>query len=126
MKRFFTLIMVLALILPAAVFADEIDFYAAYAHTEMLEKDHDAPFFSVIKFSEDHKCYYCEQMFYSDRPGTSNAMIGTWEMSGDRDILVTLGRSSMSFTLHLLDNGDLIHTETKQIYNRINAIWVSR
>lgn len=126
MKRFFTLFLILALVLPSAVFADELDFYAAYVHTEMFEKDQDAPFISVIKFSEDHKCYYCEQMFYSDHPGTSNAMIGTWEMTDDQDVLVTLGRGSMFFTLHFLKDGDLIHTETMQIFNRVNAIWVSK
>ena len=125
MKRFVTLLLVLALILPAAALAKEPDCCAAYTHAEMLENDHDAPFFSTIMFAEDHTCYYCDQIFYSDRPGTSNAMMGSWKMSGD-DIIITLGRPGFILTLSIIDGGDLMNMDNKKIYEHVNAIWVSK
>lgn len=126
MKKLIALILILAVLVPAAVLAEEPDFFGAYTMTLMMEKDRDAPFISSIKFSENGTCYYCEQMFYSDRPGASVALIGEWEYNEDGDIVVKLGRTHASFTLHFLKDGDLINTETMGIYNRVNAVWVSR
>ena len=123
MKKIIILILTIMLILPAIAIAAEPDCYAAYIHVEMNEKDHDAPFIAAIKFAEDHKCYYCEQMFHSNSPGQSNAMIGTWEMTPEGEILVKLGSLNTTFTLHTLKDGDLIHTETMMFYYWTNAIW---
>ena len=127
MKKLITVLLILALILPAAALADDpLDFYAGYAHVEMVESEKDAPFMSIIKFDENGKCYYSEQQFFPDRPGTANAMIGTWESVDEETILIKIGRTNASITFHILKNGDLINTDTMQIYNRVNAIWVSR
>lgn len=126
MKRFLVLFLIVALVVPASSFSAELDFYAAYAHSEMVESENDAPFFSFIQFAENGKCYYSEQRFYPDRPGSSCAFIGSWSFNDDGEIVVELGRTLMSFTIHILDSGDLINTNTKQIYNRVNSIWVSR
>ena len=123
MKKLITIIMVLALFLPAAVIAEEPDCDAAYVHIEMNEKDHDAPFIAAIKFAQNNTCYYCEQTFYSDRPGQSNALIGTWEMTSDGEVLVKLGNLNAAFTLHFLKDGGLINTDTMMIYYLTNAIW---
>ena len=126
MKILVILLLVLSILIPAASYSAELDFYAAYAHSEMVESEKDAPFFSFIQFTEDGKCYYSEQRFYPDRPGSSCALIGSWSINSDGDVFVELGRTFMSFTLHILDSGDLINITTDQIYNRVNSIWVSR
>ena len=123
MKKFLTVIMILILLLPAVSLADDtLDFYAGYCHTEMDEKNDDAPFFAVLHFTESHKCYYAEKKFYHDRPGQDNAYIGTWEYNEDNDVVVKI-RDNIVFVFHFLKNGDLINTSTMMIYNRVNAIW---
>ena len=127
MKKLITVILILALLLPAAVLADAtIDVYAGYAHVEMVESNRDAPFISVIKFDENGTCYYCDQQFFQDRPGTSNAMIGTWEYEDSETVVIKIGRECAVIRLRILKSGDLMNIETEKIYNRVNAIWVSR
>jgi hypothetical protein len=123
MKKCLVVIMIMALLLPVVSFADQsLDFYAGYCHTEMDEKNGDAPFFSVLHFTENHKCYYAEKKFYPDRPGQDNAYIGTWEYNENNEVVIKI-RDNTIFVFHLLDNGDLINVSSRMIYNRVNAIW---
>ncbi len=123
MKKFLTVIMILILLLPAVSLADDtLDFYAGYCHTEMDEKNGDAPFFVFLHFTENHKCYYAEKKFYPDRPGQDNAYIGTWEYNESNEVVVKI-RGNTVFVFHFLKSGDLINTSTMMIYNRVNAIW---
>ncbi len=126
MKKMLSLLLVLILV-PMSVCAAELDFTSVYTHSEMVERQNDAPFISSIQFTEDHVCYYCEQMFYPDRPGQSNAMVGTWEYDDNGNVVVKLGRSAMVIVFQIAKNGDfLMNQDTKQIYDRVNSIWTSR
>ena len=123
MRKLIAIVLILALILPAAALADpELDFYAGYCHVEMDEHNGDAPFFAVLHFTENHKCYYAEKKFYPDRPGQDNAFIGTWEYNDDGEVVVKI-RNNTVFTLHIYKDGSLINAETMMIYYRANAIW---
>lgn len=121
MKKLLTIILAVALILPAAALAEDwLDCDIGYCHTE-VNKD-GAPYFGFIFFTEKGVCYYCEKMFYADRPGQENAFIGTWEYDSDSDLSVYY-RGNKLFTLHKLSEGNLINTETMMIYYRSLALF---
>ena len=128
MKKLITMLLILAMVLPAASLADtaELDFFAAYSHVETLDSERSAPFIATLFFKKDGTCYYCDQQFFLDRPGQSNAMIGTWKYTDDDNVVVSLGRQALTFTLHIMASGNIINTETMSIYNPVNTIGVSR
>ena len=126
MKKLITLLLILTLALPALALAEELDFFSAYSHVETLDSERSAPYIATIFFKEDGTCFYCDQQFFLDRPGQSNAMIGTWKYTDDDNVVVSLGRQALTFTLHIMANGNIINTETMSIYNPVNTIGVSR
>ena len=78
MKRLLSFILIAALLLPAAAFADDSYFAGCWVHTEKLETG--CPSVTFICFTEDHKCYYLIQSFREDAAGPGRTYVGTWEI----------------------------------------------
>lgn len=121
MKKLFAVILILALLLPAASLAldREIDFYYGYAHIEIAKDG--SPFMSVIYFAEDQTCYYLTQLFRHDEPGLGRAYVGTWGYTADGDVFAKTGdNTSRTFAISSL--GAIVDKETMEVFDRFDAL----
>lgn len=121
MKKLVVLLLALTLLLPAISYAEELDFYCAYAHAELLNSG--APYLAMLCFSEDGTCYFTCQMFSPDEPMTGRSYVGTWEYNEDGDVFAKIGENA-TMTLHFVRLGDvmLIDTKTLNIYSPVNIL----
>lgn len=92
MKKLLALILVLALLLPAAALAAESDVIGCWAHYSPLSDG--APFVEVIVLAEDHTCYYLSQMYSTDEAGLGRTFVGTWEMNADGTVTAKIGNNT--------------------------------
>ena len=122
MKRFFILIMILALVVPVASFAleREIDYFGGYAHMD-IKKDH-APVMYMIYFSEDYTCYYLVQSFYTDGPGLGRSYVGTWGYTAEGDVHAKVG-DNVSITFRISSTGAIVDMDTMQVYEYFNGLF---
>ncbi len=78
MKKLITVVLIFALLLPAAALADESYFSGCWVHTETLTTG--CPSLTFICLTEDHKCFYLIQSFREDEAGPGRTYIGTWDV----------------------------------------------
>ena len=116
MKKLFALILILALLLPVVVLADnpEIDFKTGYAHLELLQDG--APLMSMVYFAEDGTCYFQTQMFHTDEPGLGRSYVGTWEYTSDGNIFAKVGNTA-TLTLRPTAMGCFVDAGTLELYS---------
>ena len=115
MKKLFTLILILCLLLPVFALGEdpEIDYTTGYAHLDLLNDG--APMMSMIYFSSDGTCYYLTQMFHTDEPGLGRSFVGTWEYTGDGNIFARIGNKS-TVTLRPVAMGCFVDSATLDLY----------
>jgi len=90
MKKLITIILILALLLPAAALAvDESKVVGCWAHYEHPNSKTLA--MECLYLEEDHKCYFMLQIFYPWSVGNGTAYIGTWEANEDGTITAQIG-----------------------------------
>ena len=121
MKKLLAVILILAMLLPAAATAleREVDYYYGYGHIEVTKSG--TPFIAVIYFAEDQTCYYLAQMFKSDEPGLGRAYVGTWGYTADGKVFAKIGENT-SATFSISSLGSIIDTETMDVYEKFDAL----
>ena len=93
MKKLLTLLLVLALLLPAAALAiDEADIIGCYAYHGTL--DTGAPSMIMICLGPNHTCYCIAQAFGVDDAGIGRAHVGTWEIRPDGTVSADVGNDT--------------------------------
>lgn len=100
MKKIFALILVLALVLPAAALSSVEAWLieGAWTHVEDTES---GKLITSMYLEEDGKAYFVTQMFYSEEPGLGRSFVGSWEFTGPDTIHVITGNnSSIDLTYH--------------------------
>jgi hypothetical protein len=122
MRKLITVILILALLLPAAAMAldKEIDFYYGYAHIEILRDG--SPVMYTIYFAEDQTCYFNVQAFYHDEPGIGRSHVGVWGYTADGEVFAKTGNNT-DITFHINSSGALVDKETMQVYEPISALF---
>lgn len=123
MKKLITIILILAMLLPAVTLAEEnkeIDYYGGYAHIE-ISKD-DTPIMYVIYFAEDYKCYFLAQAFDSKRPTIGRAFVGNWGYTSDGEVHAVTGENT-EITFHITSFGDIVDKETMQVYEYFSGLY---
>ena len=91
MKKLITIILIIALLLPAAALADESGITGFWAHCGMNEDN--TPFMIVYYLSEDHVCYYLLKSFSSFYGYVERDEVGTWELQEDGTIKTVVGNA---------------------------------
>lgn len=90
MKKLFSLILALALLLPSAVLADgPVGCWASYEMT-----DSGTPNMQMLFLAEDHTCFYLVQTYHDDEPGIGRQLVGTWEMQPDGMVIAKTGNNT--------------------------------
>jgi len=92
MKKLLALILILALLLPAAALAAEKDVVGCWASYE-LQKD-GAPAMIMIYLAENHTCFFLAQSFNPDDEGFGRAFVGTWQMNDDGSVTAKTGNNT--------------------------------
>ena len=116
MKKLITIILILALILPAAALADDSAVVGCWAHYE-LQTD-GTPVMSMLYLAEDHTCYFVIQAFHHDEPGIGRTHIGTWEYRSDGTVYAKTGNST-STELSFYSESLAINKKTLDVYVNI-------
>ena len=102
MKKLITVILILALILPAAALASGMNSpVGCWAQYELLTTG--APSMCMLYLAENHTCYYVIQSFHEDEPGLGRQFVGTWEQQADGTVLAKTGNNT-STTLRFSDD----------------------
>lgn len=121
MKKLITLILILALILPAAMSAADTGPVGCWAHYELLNDG--APFMTMIYLADDHMCYYLTQMYHTNEPGFGRKFVGTWEQLTDGSVQAKTGNNT-STTLRFSDDYSVaMDTDTGSIYINISYLY---
>jgi hypothetical protein len=103
MKKLITIILIVAMILPAAVIAEEgmtspVGCWAGY---ELQTTG--TPAMYMIYLAEDHICYYLIQSYNKDEPDLGRQFVGTWEQKADGSVSAKTGNNTTT-TLRFADN----------------------
>ena len=92
MKKLITIILILALALPALAMADESDVIGCWTHyTELTTGGVGVEF---LYLAEDHKCYYLIQNFNTEKASLGRTYVGTWEMQEDGTVVAKTGNTA--------------------------------
>ena len=93
MKRFFVVLLVLALLIPFTAFAlTESDVVGCWAH--YLTAADGSPTMAMLYLAEDHTCYYVIQSFRHDEAGLGRTHVGTWNLQSDGTVYAQTGNNS--------------------------------
>lgn len=121
MKKLITVILILAILLPAAALAGEPDVVGCWATYDRLTTG--APQITALYLSETHKCYYLAQYYHVDEPGTGRAYIGSWEMQSDGSVLAKIGENT-SIVLQFDPTYVIaINPKTNSLFLNLNLIY---
>ena len=84
MKRLLTIVLILALLMPAAAMAVTVsDWMVEGNWMGFWEEDNGARSMICIVLEENNVAYYVAQFFHADEPGLGRAYIGSWDLSDD-------------------------------------------
>ena len=122
MKKLITVILILALVLPVLVLADNdaVDEYYGYASIEVSKTG--APTMFFLYFYKNQTCYYVAQQFHEDSPGLGRTYVGTWGYTSDGKIFAKIGDNT-SVTLKPVEGmGALVDTSTYTVYYPVSAL----
>ena len=121
MKKLLSMILILALILPAAVSAAATGPVGCWAHYELLNDG--APDMTMLYLADDHTCYYLTQMYHTDESGLGRQFVGTWEQLADGSVLAKTGNNT-STTLRFSDDYSVaMDTKTGSIYINLTYLY---
>ena len=90
MKRLITIILILALLLPALAMADGP--VGCWAEYELLTTG--APSMTMLYLAEDGNCDYIIQAFDKDAPGLGRQFVGTWGQLDDGTVEAKTGNNN--------------------------------
>ena len=119
MKKLVAVVLLLAMIAPAAVLAEEISNYYGYAHIGVERSG--APVMYVIYLREDYTCYYLAQVFGEDKPLLGRAYVGTWGYTKEGNIHAVTGENT-EITFTQTSFGSLCDLENMEIYEQIDCL----
>lgn len=120
MKKLITVVLILALLLPAAALADESDFIGCWAHYDRLESG--APSISVLYLAEGNVCYYVAQYFHADSAGPGRTYIGTWEMDSSNTLTAQIGENTKISLYLSAQGGAALDTKTFDLYVNLKSL----
>lgn len=100
MKKLLAIILILALLLPAAVLA-EVNPVGCWVKYEILKTG--APAMVMLYLADDHTCYYMAQSFHKDSEGLGRVHVGTWEYKPDGIVYAKTGENTET-QLKIADN----------------------
>ena len=113
MKKALTVFLILAVLLPFAVLADESDVVGCWAHYE-LQTD-GTPLMSMLYLAEDHTCYFIIQSFNHDGAGLGRAYVGAWSMNSDGSVYAKTGNNSQT-DLRFVSENIAVEKSTMEVY----------
>lgn len=122
MKKLLSVVLILALLLPFAAFAEhpEVDQYYGYAQIEVTKSG--APYMNFLYFKPDYTCYYLTQLFYDNEPGLGRAYVGTWGYTAEGKVFAKVG-DNVTLTLGFSSSGEaLVDLEHDHVYFKISAL----
>ena len=114
MKKLITIILILALILPAAALADEKNVVGCWGTYETLSTG--APAMTMLYLAEDHTCYFLTQMFGPDEPAIGRQYVGTWEMKSDGNVYIKTGNNTDMTLVFSNEYVGAMDVDTNQLY----------
>lgn len=119
MKKLITIILILALLLPAAALAAGPA--GCWAEYEQLTTG--APSMIMLFLAEDGSCYYIIQAFDKDKPGLGRQFVGTWETLPDGTVEAKTGNNT-STKLRFDDNYTVgMNMSTGDIFINLSYIY---
>ena len=121
MKRLITVILILALLLPAAALADEKDVIGCWGAYEILTTG--APSMIMVYLAEDHTCYYVNQMFRPDEPAFGRQYVGTWEMLSNGFVYIKTGNNANMTLMFSNEYVGALDTGTNQLYVNLSKFY---
>ena len=94
MKKLLTVILILAMILPAAALADVSSwlYEATWVHTDYGKSG--GVTIEALCLNEDGTAFYVVQSFTAEEPMFGRAFVGSWEISGPDTIHVIIGNNA--------------------------------
>ena len=93
MKKLVAIILLLALIAPAASLAlSEADVPGCYVYYDLLKSG--APQMTMFYLAPNYSCYYLIQSYHEDEPGIGRSYVGYWEVQGDWTIYAKTGNNT--------------------------------
>lgn len=112
MKKLFTLLLVIALLLPAAAGAVD-DWMVAGNWMGYWHEENGARSIICIVLEDDYTAYYVTQFFHESEPGLGRAYIGEWSRDGD---IVHVKTGNNTSTDLQFKGGIMIDTLTQRMF----------
>ena len=119
MKKLLAVVLILALLLPVAAFADDSDVVGCWAHYELLTTG--CPNMEMIYLAPDHTCYFLIQSFKSDDAGLGRTFVGTWEMQSDGTVLAKTGNNTSTVLSFSPNYQAAVNTITLGVYINLSV-----
>lgn len=94
MKKIVAMLVVLALVLPAAACALTLSDWMIWGSWNHCQSLKNGMLLTSIYLEEDGIAYYMTQMFRDGAPGVGRAFVGSWEIVSDRVVHVVIGNNS--------------------------------
>lgn len=116
MKKLITIILILAMLLPAAALADESDVIGCWVHYSLLTNG--APGVEFLYLSEDHTSYYLIQTYKPTEAWNGRTHVGTWEMNEDGTVTAQAGNVA-TITLKFSDDYTLAVSDLISVFVNI-------
>ena len=116
MKKLLSVVLILAILLPFAAFADDSAVVGCWAHYEMQTDG--TPSMAMLYLAEDHTCYFLIQAFHHDEAGLGRTHVGTWKIQSDGSIYAKTGNNT-DMELTLYNENFAIKKDTLDIYVNI-------
>lgn len=115
MKKLITIILALALILPAAAYAVDMEIVSGlWSHAEDTA---DGMLLTSMYLTEEGIAYFVTQMFGSDGPGLGRAWLGSWELTEINTVHIIIGKHA-TLDLKYRDYNTMIDQATYDYYLR--------
>lgn len=125
MKRLITIILVLALLLPAAALAyDESHAVGCWVTYDLLTTG--APAVRFIYLAEDHTCFFLVHQFGEDSDsGIGRTYVGSWKMTADETVEAKIGENTTT-TLNIPSdlNGVAMDPKTMRIFVNLAVLGI--
>ena len=116
MKKLLAVFLILVLLLPVTVLADESDVVGCWASYQVLTTG--CPAMTMLYLADDHVCYFLAQMYEHDEVGFGRTYIGSWEMQRDGSVFVKIGNNA-TLTLEFYGTRNFAVSDAMDVYVNI-------
>ncbi len=122
MKKLIAIVLILALLLPAAAMADEKDVVGCWAHYELQRSG--TPSMIMLYLNEYHICYFMIQSFDAYEAGIGRTFVGTWQLNDNGTVTAKTGNNTET-TLYIHDTYSVaMDVRTADMYVNLTKIGI--